>query len=125
VRFAVASLLAVHVLLSSACARPEQAILEDFFNDSRLRDLTALQRYSRIAFEPLQQGIVTSFDIVKVFEEGNTKTVTVTTDVKRPDGQLMPETLVIMMERRKVADVSASAAERREWTITGLLEKPR
>ena len=124
-RLAVAGLLAAHVLLAGACARPEQGILEDFFNDSRLRDLTALQRYSRITFEPLQQGIVTDFDIVKVFEEGNTKTVAVSTEVKRPDGQLVPETLVIMMENRKVSDGSATAPERREWMITGLVEKPQ
>jgi len=87
-----------------------------------LRDLTALQRFSTITFEPLQQGIVTEFDIVKVTEEGEAKTVTVSADVKRPDGQMVPETLVVMMERRARVD---GGETRRDWMITGLLEKPR
>ena len=117
--------MCAQALLVSGCARPERDILEQFFNDSRLRDLTALQRFSRITFEPLQQGIVTDFDIVKVIEEGDAKTVTVSADVKRPDGQRVPETLVIMMERRKVADGGPGTPERREWIITGLVEKPQ
>ena len=87
-----------------------------------MRDLTALQRFSTITFEPLQQGIVTEFDIVKVTEEGEAKTVTVSADVKRPDGQMVPETLVVMMERRARVD---GGETRRDWMITGLLEKPR
>ena len=87
-----------------------------------MRDLTALQRFSTITFEPLQQGIVTEFDIVRVTEEGEAKTVTVSADVKRPDGQMVPETLVVMMERRARVD---GGETRRDWMITGLLEKPR
>jgi hypothetical protein len=98
---------------------------EEFFGNSRLGDVASLQRFSTITFEPLQQGIVTDFDIVKVVEEGETKTVTVSADVKRPDGQVVPETLLVMMERRPASAAGSPTSDRREWMITGLLEKPR
>jgi len=109
--------------VATACARPERAILEEFFSHSRQGDRTSLQRFSTITFEP-QQGIVTDFDIVKVVEEGGTKTVTVSADVKRPDGQVVPETLLVMMERRTAVS-DGGATSTREWMITGLLQKPR
>jgi hypothetical protein len=110
------------MFIAVGCGRPERGILEEFFNHSRLRDRTALQRFSTITFEPLQQGIVTEFDIIKVTEEGEAKTVTVSANVKRPDGQMVPETLLVMMERRPSVD---GGADRRDWMITGLFEKPR
>jgi hypothetical protein len=122
-----AAALLCQAFVITACARPERAILEEFFSHSRQRDLTSLQHFSTITFKPEEQGIVTDFDIVKVVEEGETKTVTVSADVKRPDGQVVPETLLVMMERRPaVSDGGAtSTPARREWMITGLLEKPR
>ncbi len=47
----------------------EQPILTRFFAASRLRDNTALQRFSTVIFEPRSQGIITSFEITDVGPE--------------------------------------------------------
>src|SRR5207248_1357939 len=53
---------AVLVALLSACGvRPERSILDEFFAASRLRDKTALAKFSTVTFEPLEQGIVVDY----------------------------------------------------------------
>jgi hypothetical protein len=115
--------LAVAACAGSACTRPERSILDQFFTNSRLRDTTALRRFSTITFEPLQQGIVLDFDIDTVVKEEDTKTVTVSAQVKQPDGRVEPETLIVMMQRRKADDPARTTDG--EWKITGLIEKAR
>jgi hypothetical protein len=66
---------------------------------------------------------VLDFDIDAVAKEEDTKTVTVSAQVKRPDGRVEAETLIVMMQRRK-ADDPARATDG-EWKITGLIEKAR
>ena len=44
----------------------ERSILDRFFSASRLRDQTALSNFATVVFEPLEQGIVTDFDVVRV-----------------------------------------------------------
>jgi hypothetical protein len=122
-RAVVLAALLVAAGVASACARPEQSILDQFFTNSRLRDTTALRRFSTVTFEPLQQGTVLDFEISTVVKEEDTKTVTVSAQVKRPDGRVEPTTLIVMMQRRK-ADDPARATDG-EWKITGVIEKAR
>ena len=58
--------LAVALTAGAACARAEEPILGAFFNASRLRDRTALQRLATVSFDPATQGIITSFSITGV-----------------------------------------------------------
>ena len=87
------------------CAAPEQSLLEEFFGASRLRDTTALQRVSTITFEPLQQGIVRTFEITGVTPERTdgpqtvAKDVTVLAPVVLPDGRTVQKTLVVTLQR--------------------------
>ena len=53
------------------------SILNHSSPTTRLRDTTALRRFSTITFEPLEQGIVLDFDINTVLKERDAKTVTV------------------------------------------------
>ena len=99
----------------AACARPEQALLQQFFGASRLRDTTALQAVSTVTFEPLQQGIVRTFHITGVTPEqvsGQTvtKDVTIEAPVILPDGQTVQKTLVVTLQQAR-GDT--------RWMVTG------
>jgi hypothetical protein len=103
-------------LLAACAAHPEQPLLERFFAASRLRDKTALSGMATVIFEPLDQGIVTAFDIVSVTpEEQNgetvTKNVTLTAPVKLATGRIQQEKLVVTMEQRQSGP----------WMITGVV----
>jgi hypothetical protein len=114
-RFAIGFAIAVTV---GGCAAPEQSLLEQFFGASRLRDTTALQGVSTITFEPLQQGIVRTFEITAVTPERldgqmTAKDITVVAPVILPDGQTVRKTLVVTMERDNGGDS-------RRWIVTGV-----
>jgi hypothetical protein len=114
-RFAIGFAIAVTV---GGCAAPEQSLLEQFFGASRLRDTTALQGVSTITFEPLQQGIVRTFEITAVTPERldghmTAKDITVVAPVTLPDGQTVRKTLVVTMERDNGGDS-------RRWIVTGV-----
>jgi hypothetical protein len=122
-RTAVVSLMTLTAL---SCARDtERTLLTRFFAASRLRDLTALQAFSTVIFEPASDGIVTSFEIsgmtaapgpdgVPVSEE-----VSIAAPVRLPDGRTVLKTLVVMIERsRPVAQDPGSG-----WMITAISER--
>jgi hypothetical protein len=80
---------------------PEEAVLDRFFKASRLRDKTAAAEFATVLFEPLQQGIVTTFQIRGVERDGpNRKVVTLEAPVKLPDGRVVEKTLRATMELR-------------------------
>jgi hypothetical protein len=82
----------------SACGRQERSVVDEFFAQSRLRDKTALQKVATVTFEPRVQGIVEQFEITKVTpEENQTKTVTVSAQVKLPNGTVTHEVIVLTM----------------------------
>jgi hypothetical protein len=94
----------------------ERSILDRFFAASRLRDTTVLATLGTVVFEPLQQGIVTDFDIVAIAPRpgasvSRLKEVTVNAPVKLPDGTIERKTLVITLERRQ-----------ERWLVTSLVE---
>ena len=100
----------------TACSgHPEEPLLEQFFSASRLRDKTALSHFSTIIFEPSEQGIVTTFEIVGVTEDRPSgkvvsKNVTITAPVKVPDGRTEQKKIVITMGWRDD-----------HWMITGVV----
>ncbi len=98
-------------LIIGCGARPEQTILDEFFARSRLHDKTALAKFATVAFEPQQRGIVVDYNIDKVAVDGAVKRVSLSARVKRPDGRITPEVLVVLMQRGETG-----------WTITGVVE---
>ena len=114
----LAASLAALVVLTS-CAAPEQALLDEFFGASRLRDRTALEAISTTIFEPLQQGIVRSFRVAGAVERTSgqtvTKEVTVDAAVATPDGQTVQKTLVVTLERG-----NRNGSDR--WIVTAVRE---
>ena len=100
----------------------EQAVLNRFFAASRLRDTTALQKFSTVLFEPLSQGIITSFDITASGPEQHngdlvTKELTISAPVKLPSGQTSQRTFVVTMQRA-ILKGDSEIADR--WIITGI-----
>ena len=114
------ALLGVCFALMAACAKhgAEQVVLEQFFNASRLRDRTALQKISTVIFEPLEQGTVTAFSIRSVadVESPNgrvgSRQVTVSAPVRLPGGQTAEKTIILILQR---GDGVATA----QWMVTG------
>jgi hypothetical protein len=102
----LATVLIASAVTLAGCAAPEQSLLEAFFSASRLRDTTALQGVSTVIFEPLQQGIVRTFQIVRVTATrvdgpNVTKEVTVDAPVILPDGQTVRKTLVVTLQHAR------------------------
>ena len=110
------------LVLVTACVRhgAEQLLLDQFFNASRLRDRTALQKISTVILEPLEQGSVTTFTItdVVVLEAPDgvvqSKQVNVSAPVRLPDGRTVQKTLNLILQR---GDRQAAAS----WMVTGLV----
>ena len=89
-----------------SCSAPaEQALLTQFFAASRLRDLTALQNFATVVFEPAIDGIVTSFDVTRVTATKGSdgqivaKDVSISAPVRLPDGRTVLKNFVITMQR--------------------------
>jgi hypothetical protein len=58
------------VLFTFACSSAdEKQLLSKFFNASRMRDNTTLGNIATVQFSPTEEGIVQSFDIVKISPE--------------------------------------------------------
>jgi hypothetical protein len=115
-------LSALLLLLVTACVRhgAEQLLLDQFFNASRLRDRTALQKISTVILEPLEQGAVTTFTItdVVVLEApdgvAESKQVNVSAPVRLPDGRTVQQNLNVILQR---GDRQAAGA----WMVTGIV----
>ena len=116
------SVSALLLALMTACARhgAEQVLLDRFFNASRLRDRTALQKISTVTLEPLEQGAVTTFTITNVVDlEGpnglvQSKQVSVSAPVRLPDGRTAEKTLNFVLQR---GDRQTTGP----WMVTGFV----
>lgn len=89
--------------LVGGCAPPEQPLLARFFEASRLRDKTQLEKFSTVIFEPRQDGIVRRFSVASVGPERAaagrvTKDVVVGATVDL-GGKVIEEPLVVTLER--------------------------
>lgn len=93
----------------SCSASAEQLLLSQFFAASRLRDLTALQNFATVVFEPGADGVVTSFDVTRVtatkgsdgqvVSKDVSKDVSISAPVRLPDGRMVLKNFVITMQR--------------------------
>jgi hypothetical protein len=100
--------------------KPEEPVLAEFFNASRLRDRTALQKIATTIFDPARDGIVTGFEIkgVEAHEAGGraTEDVSISAPVKPMDGPTVEKQLVVTLE--KDATGTRSGVKGR-WIVTG------
>ena len=63
--------------------------------------MTALSNVATVVFEPLEQGIITDFNVVRVAPgQNDAKAVTISAPVKLPDDQVVEKTFVVTLERR-------------------------
>jgi hypothetical protein len=114
-------------LMALACSvPPEQPIVRDFFAASRLRDTTALSRFSTTIFEPREQGTVTSFEVRTVSPDERlgdvtAKEVTVLASVRSPDGRTLDKTLVVTLERSGQAGARPLYGG---WIVTRVRDAP-
>src|SRR4051794_12572295 len=86
------------LMFAGACsARPERATVDEFFAASRLRDKTALEHRATVIFEPLENGVVESFEITNVApQDENTKAVTVSAQVKLPQAREATQRTILL-----------------------------
>ena len=114
--------LAVALAAFAACApRPEEPILSGFFNASRLRDRTALQKIATASFDPAAQGIITGFNITGVVTSRaggrETKDVAISAPVKLPSGEIRRQQLVVTLERDESGSIAGVAGR---WIVTAI-----
>jgi hypothetical protein len=106
-------------LAAASCGHPrEQALVDQFFSASRLRDKTAAQTVSTVFFDPKDQGLVRDFTIDSVGAEEQdesggvtTKSVRLSASVESPEGLMSKKTIFVTMQRRPGA----------AWMITGVM----
>jgi hypothetical protein len=120
---ALALVVACAVVSVVSCGRrPERSTAEEFFDASRLRDKTALAHMATVTFEPLENGIVESFEISKVSKlDDNTKTVSVTAKVRMPGDAGVVQKIVLLTLARGALKNDPAAAGR--WIVTGFIER--
>ena len=122
-RRAAAIVVALAGLVAACGPRPEQPVLAEFFNASRLRDLTALRKIATTVFDPARDGIVTDFKIkgVDAHEAGgrSIEDVSISAPVKPMQGATVEKQLVVTLEK----DVTGSrSGVKGRWIVTGVRE---
>ena len=105
--------------LAGCGPRPEEPVLAEFFNASRLRDLTALRKIATTVFDPARDGIITDFKVkrVEAHEAGgrSTEDVSITAPVKPMEGPTVEKQLVVTLEK----DVTGSrSGVKGHWIVT-------
>jgi hypothetical protein len=125
-RLARTVVASVMTLTALACAPyAERTLLTQFFAVSRLRDLTALRKFSTVVFEPASDGIVTSFEISGMTAVQGpdglpvSKDVSISAPVRLPDGRTVLKAFVVTMERSRSGAQDPSGG----WMITAISER--
>jgi len=113
--------VALAAWLAGCGPKPEEPVLAEFFNASRLRDRTALQKIATTIFDPARDGIVTDFEVKSVEARaaggGATEDVSILAPVKPMDGPTVEKQLVVTLE--KDATGTRSGVKGR-WIVTGV-----
>ena len=90
-------------MAGTACGvlSPEEQLLTDFFEASRVYDTAVMARLSAVPLNPRTDGIVDSFAISRVARSDNQmERVTVTANVRAFDGRVRPRQFVFTVTRR-------------------------
>jgi hypothetical protein len=115
----VAIVAALAATLAACAPRPEQPVLAEFFNASRLRDRTALQKIATTIFDPARDGIITDFTVrrIEAHEAGGrvTQDVSISAPVKPIDGPTVEKQLGVTLEK-DAAGIRSGVPDR--WIVT-------
>jgi hypothetical protein len=89
-------------LLVTGCGvlSPEEQLLTDFFEASRLHDTATVSRMSTVTFNPRTDGIVQSFEVGDATDEGESRRVRVRATVRQPDGAVAERMLQFVLVRK-------------------------
>lgn len=106
----------VAAALAGCTGASEHPVIDGFFAASRLHDKTALSAIATVALDPLTDGTVTDFSILKIDAEPGTKppsseTVTVDARVHVPSGQIVRKKIVLTLRRGSAGS----------WIVTGVV----
>jgi hypothetical protein len=96
--------------IADSIADSDRVLIDQFFAASRLRDLTAVRKFSTVVFEPASDGIVTGYEITSIADRGATKEVLLTAPVKMFDGRVVTKHLAITIEHGLVTAISEPTA---------------
>jgi hypothetical protein len=125
-RLAGTVVVSLMTLTALACGPyTERTLLSQFFAASRLRDLTALRKFSTVVFEPASDGIVTSFEIFGMTAVQGpdglpvSEDVSIRAPVRLPDGRTVRKTFVVTMARSGPTAQDPGSG----WMITAINER--
>ena len=80
---------------------PEEQLLTDYFEASRVHDTSVIARLAAGAFNPRTHGVVDAFEIERVDRaEGGREQVTVAARVRQFDGRVVSRRLVFTVTSR-------------------------
>lgn len=101
-RSPVLSWVPLVAVLVSGCGvlSPEEQLLTDFFEASRLHDTSTVSRLSSVTFNPRTDGIVQDFNVQDATDEGTSRRVSVRVTVRQPDGGVAERLLVFTLARQ-------------------------
>ena len=87
--------------ISCGVLSPEEQLLTDFFEASRVYDTAVMARLSAVPLNPRTDGIVDSFNISRVDRSDDQMArVTVAANVRAFDGRVRPRQFVFTVTRR-------------------------
>src|SRR5687768_14174563 len=91
-------------LLAAACGvlSPEEQLLTDFFEASRLHDTTVVARMSDVTFNPRIDGVVDHFEVtgIEQADDGLSEQVTIRAQVRGAGAQVVSKTMVATLRRQ-------------------------
>ena len=81
---------------------PEEQLLSDFFEASRLHDTTLIASFADATFNPRLDGVVQDFDVetVERGSDGQSSRVTIAAQVRGPDGRVSSRRLEFTLRRQ-------------------------
>jgi hypothetical protein len=105
------------LLFTAGCGvlSPEEQLLTDFFEASRLHDTTVVASFANVTFNPRLDGVVQDFDVETVERggDGQSSRVTIAAQVRAPDGRVSARRLEFTLSRQNG-----------RWFISGLNGAP-
>ena len=95
-----------HALAAASCGvlSPEEQLLTDFFEASRLYDTTVVAKMSDVTFNPRTEGVVDHFEItgIEQADDGQSRQVTIQAQVRGAGAgaQTVSKTMVATLRRQ-------------------------
>jgi hypothetical protein len=92
--------MAIVLVIGCGVLSPDEQLLTDFFEASRLHDTSTVSRMSSVTLNPRTDGIVQDFEVEDASDDGAGRRVWVRATVRQPDGAVAERLLVFTLVRR-------------------------